>query len=312
MSRSCQSATFSIAAIALPRSRRARPTTCSHPIGLRLCGMADEPFWPVSNGSSISPISVFWRPRISSANFSSDAAAMARADSSSAWRSRWMTWDDTGAGSRPSRAHTAASMDGSRCANVPTAPDSLPTLIPARARCTRSMFRWFSAYQRASFRPSEIGSAWTPCVRPIIGVWRCSSARARMASPSLASPSRIRSHASRIWSAWAVSMTSDEVRPKWSQRASSPTFSATAVVKAMTSCLVFASISSMRAMSNAPRSRIAARRGRRDDAGLGHRLGRRDLDLQPALEAPLLAPDPAHRRTGVTRDHRGPPSDARL
>ena len=129
MSRSCQSATFSIAAIALPRSSRARPTTCSHPIGLRLWGIADEPFWPVSNGSSTSPISVFCRPRISSANFSSEAAVMARVDSSSAWRSRWMICDDTGAGSRPSRAHTAASMDGSRCANVPTAPDSLPTLI---------------------------------------------------------------------------------------------------------------------------------------------------------------------------------------
>ena len=119
------------------------------------------------------------------------------------------------------------------------------------------MFRWFSAYQSASLRPSEIGSAWTPCVRPIIGVWRCSSARARMASPSFDSPSRIRSHASRICSACAVSMTSDEVRPKCSQRASSPTRSATAVVKAMTSCFVFASISSMRAMSNPPRSRIA-------------------------------------------------------
>ena len=70
MSRSCHSATFSIAAIALPRSSRARPTICSQPIGLRLCGIADEPFCPFANGSSTSPISVFCRPRISSANFS--------------------------------------------------------------------------------------------------------------------------------------------------------------------------------------------------------------------------------------------------
>ena len=53
---------------------------CSQPIGLRLCGIADEPFWPLPNGSSISPISVFCRPRISSANFSSDAAVIASAD----------------------------------------------------------------------------------------------------------------------------------------------------------------------------------------------------------------------------------------
>ena len=88
MSRSCHSATFSSAAIALPRSSRARPVICSQPIGLRLCGIADEPFWPLPNGSSISPISVFCRPRISSANFSSDAAVIASAVISSAWRSR--------------------------------------------------------------------------------------------------------------------------------------------------------------------------------------------------------------------------------
>ena len=33
--------------VALPRSSRARPTICSQPIGLRLCGIADEPFWPL-------------------------------------------------------------------------------------------------------------------------------------------------------------------------------------------------------------------------------------------------------------------------
>ena len=47
MSRSCHSATFSSAAIALPRSSRASPMICSQPIGLRLCGIADEPFCPL-------------------------------------------------------------------------------------------------------------------------------------------------------------------------------------------------------------------------------------------------------------------------
>ena len=79
MSRSCHSAMFSNAAWQLPRMSRARPTICSQPIGLRLCGIADEPFWPFANGSSTSPISVFCRPRISSANFSSDAAVIASA-----------------------------------------------------------------------------------------------------------------------------------------------------------------------------------------------------------------------------------------
>ena len=38
---------------------------------------------------------------------------------------------------------------------------------PAR---TRSTSRASSAYQSASFNPNVIGSACTPCVRPIIGV----------------------------------------------------------------------------------------------------------------------------------------------
>ena len=112
MSRSCQSAMFSSAAMALARISRARPAICSQPIGLRLCGIADEPFCPLPNGSSTSPISVFCRPRISSANFSSDAAVIASADISSAWRSRWITCDETGAGSSPSRSQTRASIAG--------------------------------------------------------------------------------------------------------------------------------------------------------------------------------------------------------
>ena len=55
-----------------------------------------------------------------------------------------------------------------------------------------------------------------------------------------------------------MSITSDEVNPKCSQRAAGPTFSATAVVKAMTSCCVTLSISSIRAMSNEAFARISA------------------------------------------------------
>ena len=47
MSRSCHSATFSSAAMALPRSSRARPQICSHPIGLRLCGIARRALLPL-------------------------------------------------------------------------------------------------------------------------------------------------------------------------------------------------------------------------------------------------------------------------
>ena len=75
MSRSCQSATFSSPAIAPPRTTRASPQIRSETIGFRLCGIADEPFWPLPNGSSTSRTSVRARCRISSANRSSEAAS---------------------------------------------------------------------------------------------------------------------------------------------------------------------------------------------------------------------------------------------
>ena len=47
MSRSCHSATFSSPTWALPRRTRARPQMRSQTTGLRLCGIALEPFWPL-------------------------------------------------------------------------------------------------------------------------------------------------------------------------------------------------------------------------------------------------------------------------
>ena len=41
----------------------------------------------------------------------------------------------------------------------------------------------------------------------------------------------------------------------------------------------------------------------RDNTGVDQRVGRRQLDLEPGLVAPLLAPDRAHLRVGVSRNH---------
>ena len=51
MSRSCQSATFSSPTVAAARTTLARPQIRSATIGLRLWGIAEEPFWPLPNGS---------------------------------------------------------------------------------------------------------------------------------------------------------------------------------------------------------------------------------------------------------------------
>ena len=79
MSRSCQSATFSRPTTAAARTTRARPQIRSATTGFRLCGIADEPFWPLPNGSCTSATSVRARWRISSAKRSSEAAATASA-----------------------------------------------------------------------------------------------------------------------------------------------------------------------------------------------------------------------------------------
>ena len=88
MSRSCQSATFSRPTSAAARTTRARPQIRSATIGLRLCGIADEPFWPRPNGSSTSRTSVRARWRISSRERVERRGEEASAESSSACRSR--------------------------------------------------------------------------------------------------------------------------------------------------------------------------------------------------------------------------------
>ena len=101
MSRSCHSATSSSPAWAFPRRTRASPVICSDLIGLRLCGIALEPFWPAPNGSRTSPTSVRARWRSSVAKRSRPAPASAIACSSSAWRSRATTWVETDSRSEP-------------------------------------------------------------------------------------------------------------------------------------------------------------------------------------------------------------------
>ena len=213
MSRSCQRATFSRPTSEFARTTRASPQIRSATTGFRLCGIDDEPFWPRPNGSCTSPTSVRARCRTSSAKESREDATTASAARSSAWRSRWRIWVEVGAGSRPSRSHASRSSSGSVAAYVPTAPESLPTRIPSSARATRSRPRASSKAQPTSLSPNVVGSAWTPCVRPICSVSRCSSARAVTTAKAWSRPSRIRAPASRICSESAVSTTSEEVRP---------------------------------------------------------------------------------------------------
>ncbi len=67
--------------------------------------------------------------------------------------------------------------------------------------------------QPASLSPNVVGSAWTPCVRPMHIVSRCSSARATTAPKARSSPSSTSAPASCTASESAVSSTSDDVSP---------------------------------------------------------------------------------------------------
>ena len=110
--------------------------------GLRLCGMAEEPFWPGEKYSSASRTSVRCRWRISVASRSIELATTASAAKYMAWRSRGITCVETGSGASPIFSATYSSTRGSMLAKVPTAPEmaqvatSLPRhhqpLAPAR------------------------------------------------------------------------------------------------------------------------------------------------------------------------------------
>ena len=96
MSRSCHSATFSSAGTTWERTRRARPVRFSLSTGLRLWGMALEPFCPGWKNSSASRTSLRWRWRTSVASRSTPDAVTASAAKKAAWRSRGMTCVLTG------------------------------------------------------------------------------------------------------------------------------------------------------------------------------------------------------------------------
>ena len=75
---------------------RARPVRFSVSTGLRLCGIAELPFWPGEKYSSASSTSVRWRWRISVASRSIDEAITPSVAKNMAWRSRGITWVETG------------------------------------------------------------------------------------------------------------------------------------------------------------------------------------------------------------------------
>ena len=188
-------------------------------IGLRLCGIALEPFCcPERNGSSASRTSVRWRWRISVASRSSPRR-----------RARWPAAARRAGragrpGSRPARrrARAARGRAPRSRARSPSTSRRRRSARRPRPRRTRpraaAALRSASNANPASLMPNVVGSAWTPCVRPTQTVSTCSRARSASATTSSRAPATTISPAARSCSASAVSSTSDDVRPKWIQR----------------------------------------------------------------------------------------------
>ncbi|CAM5456010.1 hypothetical protein SCANM63S_04584 [Streptomyces canarius] len=124
---------------------RDRPVRFSVSTGLRLCGMADEPFWPSEKNSCTWSSSVRCMWRISMASRSTEAAITPRVAKNIAWRSRGITWVEIGSTLSPIALATWASTRGSICAKVPTAPEMAQVAISLRAATRRSRARVNSA-----------------------------------------------------------------------------------------------------------------------------------------------------------------------
>ena len=142
MSRSCQSATSSSAAWALPRSSRARPATCSDLIGLRLCGIELEPFWPRAERlAHLADLGAREVADLGREPLETGAGERDRLQQLGVAVARRPPGSRPARARSPSRASTRSSNSGEVAEYVPTAPDNAPTAAWANARSSRSALR---------------------------------------------------------------------------------------------------------------------------------------------------------------------------
>ena len=214
MSRSCHSATFSIAGVdvAAHHAREAGEVLASAP-DCACAAWPRSPSGPGEKNSSASSTSVRCRWRISVASRSIDEAMTPSVAKNMAWRSRGITWVETGSGCRPSFSATWASTRGSILAKVPTAPEIAQVAISARAASSRRAGAVEFGIGSASLRPKVVGSAWMPWLRPIGRCHLCSSARRLQCGQQRVEVGDQEVGGAHELDAKQVSSTSDEVMP---------------------------------------------------------------------------------------------------
>ena len=189
MSRSCQSGTFSRPTTAAARTTRASPEIRSATFGLRLCGIADEPFMP--GGERLLDLAHLGAREV--ADLGREPVERRRADARApraarrAGRARSPASRPGPARARAARRRCARPRGRSRRTCRPCPRAGRRGTPRARARA-RSRARSSSNAQPASFQPKVVGSAWIPCERPMQIVRRCSSARRTTAASARSMP----------------------------------------------------------------------------------------------------------------------------
>ena len=221
MSRSCHRATFSSPTSAFARTTRASPQIRSAVIGFRLCGIADEPFWPR-------------RERLL------DLPHLGAGEVADLGREPVERRGDEG--ERRQKLRVTVALEDLRRARrrvepEPLAGDALDLRVDRRVLCPRRPRASRRASRRAPARAaSGRGRARTPSPRASARTsWARRARRAsgpctasRDAPPrasttarnARSSPSSTSAPASCTVSESAVSSTSDDVSPKWNQRPS--------------------------------------------------------------------------------------------
>ena len=308
MSRSCHRPTSSKAACTFERTTRARPQICSQVTGLRLCGMAELPFWPRAKYSSASRTSVRCKWRTSSAIFSHSAVASASAATKAACRSRWITCEVTGAACRPSRAQIRSSTSGPMWAKVPTAPEDLAD--------AQILGRGGQAFQIAPgfFVPDGQFEA----ERDRLGVHAVGAAHLHGAAEFERAPFQDQPQRFQI-----AFQDGRRLHQQQRLRRIHHVIRGQPVVQPARGLGVARLLHALRHrggegdhvvlhfaldFENAGHVEAGvraqqARRLGRDRAQFGERLGGRQLHLQPLLKLILVTPDPAHGRPRVARNH---------
>ena len=278
---------------------RARPVRFSVSTGLRLCGIAEEPFWPSREELlGLEHLGALQVADLGREPLDRGGDRRASVAKNMAWRSRGMTCVETGSTASPSFSATYASTRGSMLAKVPTAPEMAQVAISRRAAISRSL------------RALELGIGLRELEaegrRLGVDAVRAADGRRVLVLEGAAlqrGEQRVEVGEQEVGGARElharqVSSTSDEVMPWCTKRASGPTISARWVRKAMTSCFTSRSIASMRATSkiaSRPFSQIVSAASLRDDAELGERRRRR-------------APRSRTRCGSASRATRSPPS----